>query len=223
MNTIIDKLHYISQQSEKGSHLTAISQALEAGCKWVQLRVKNQTLDVILENAIEANKLCHKYGAKLIVNDHPEVALKAGAYGVHLGLQDMSVAKARSIVGQKLIIGGTANTFQHVQQRVTEGVDYIGCGPYRFTTTKEKLSPILGLEGFKAILKQMRAGNISVPLIGIGGILPEDITALMEAGLYGVALSGAITKAEDRRAVVNYIYQQVNAPAINEPLNITPC
>jgi thiamine-phosphate pyrophosphorylase len=213
---MIDKLHYISQQPENGSHLTAISQALKAGCKWIQLRVKHQPADVILEYAIEANKLCNQHGAKLIVNDHPEIALKAGAYGVHLGLQDMSVAQARRIVGQKMIIGGTGNTFQHVQQRVAEGVDYIGCGPYRFTTTKEKLSPILGLEGFKSIVKQMRAANITVPVIGIGGILPEDITLLMDAGLYGVALSGAITKAADPKAVVNYIYQRLNAPTINE-------
>ena len=213
---MIDKLHYISQQPENGSHLTAISNALEAGCKWVQLRVKNQPVDVIMEYAIEANRLCNQHGAKLIVNDHPEIALKAGAYGVHLGLYDMSVAQARRIVGKKLIIGGTANTFQHVQQRVAEGVDYIGCGPYRFTTTKEKLSPILGLEGFKSIVKQMRAANITIPVIGLGGVLPEDITSLMDAGLYGVALSGAITKAEDRRAVVNYIYQRLNAQTINE-------
>jgi len=213
---MIDKLHYISQQPENGSHLTAIRNALEAGCKWVQLRVKNQPADVILEYAIEANKLCNRYGAKLIVNDHPEIALKAGAYGVHLGLQDMFVVQARRIVGQKMIIGGTANTFQHVQQRVAEGVDYIGCGPYRFTTTKEKLSPILGLEGFKTIVKQMRAANMTVPIIGIGGVLPEDITSLMDAGLYGVAISGAITRAADRKAIVNYSYQRLNAPTINE-------
>jgi thiamine-phosphate pyrophosphorylase len=213
---MIDKLHYISQQPENGSHLTAIRQALEAGCKWVQLRVKDQPADVILEYAIEANKLCNQHGAKLIVNDHPEIALKAGACGVHLGLQDMSVAQARRIVGQQMIIGGTANTFQHIRQRVTEGVDYIGCGPYRFTTTKAKLSPILGLEGLKAIVKQMRAANMTVPVIGIGGVLPEDITSLVDAGLYGVAISGAITRATDRKAIVNYSYQQLNYPSINE-------
>lgn len=213
---MIDKLHYISQQPDNGSHLTAIRQALEAGCKWVQLRVKDQPAGVILEYAIEANKLCNQHGAKLIVNDHPEVALKAGAYGVHLGLQDMSVAQARRIVGQQMIIGGTANTFQHIRQRVTEGVDYVGCGPYRFTTTKAKLSPILGLEGLKAIVKQMRAANMTVPIICIGGVLPEDITSLVDAGLYGVAISGAITRATDRKAIVDYSYQQLNTPSINE-------
>jgi len=213
---MIDKLHYISQEPENGSHLTAISEALDAGCKWVQLRVKNQPADVILEYAIEANKLCTQHGAKLIVNDHPEIALKAGAYGVHLGLQDMPVAQARRIVGQKMIIGGTANTFQHIRQRVAEGVDYIGCGPYRFTTTKEKLSPIVGLEGFKAIVTQMRAANITVSIIAIGGVLPEDITSLMDMGLHGVAVSGAITNAADRKAVVSYFYQRLNVPSINE-------
>ena len=213
---MIDKLHYISQQPENGSHLTAIREALEAGCKWVQLRVKDQPADVILEYAIEANKLCNQHGAKLIVNDHPEIALKAGAYGVHLGLQDMSVAQARRIVGRQMIIGGTANTFQHIRQRVAEGVDYIGCGPYRFTTTKAKLSPILGLEGLKAIVKQMCAANMTVPVIGIGGVLPEDIALLIDAGLYGVAISGAITRATDRKAIVDYSYQQLNYPSINE-------
>jgi thiamine-phosphate pyrophosphorylase len=215
-NAMIDKLHYISQQPENGSHLTAIRQALEAGCKWVQLRVKDEPAGLILEYAIEANKLCSQHGAKLIVNDHPEIALKAGAYGVHLGLQDMSVAQARRIVGRQMIIGGTANTFQHIRQRVAEGVDYIGCGPYRFTTTKAKLSPILGLEGLKDIMKQMRAANMSVPIIGIGGVLPEDIASLMDAGLYGVAISGAITRAADRTAIVKYSYQRLNTPSINE-------
>ncbi|WPV02038.1 thiamine phosphate synthase [Mucilaginibacter sp. cycad4] len=213
---MIDKLHYISQQPENGSHLSAIAQALEAGCKWVQLRVKHQPADVILKYAIGANKLCNQYNAKLIVNDHPEIALKAGAYGVHLGLQDMSVAQARQIVGNRMIIGGTANTFEHVQQRVAEGVNYIGCGPYRFTTTKENLSPILGLEGLKTIARQMRAANMTVPLIAIGGVLPEDITQLMDAGLYGVAVSGGITRAADQKAVVDYSYCCLHAPSINE-------
>jgi len=210
---MIDKLHYISQQPENGSHLTAISQALEAGCKWVQLRIKNQPADVILEYAIEANRLCNQHGAKLIVNDHPEIALKAGAYGVHLGLQDMSVAQARRIVGQKIIIGGTANTLQHIEQRIAEGADYVGLGPYRFTKTKEKLSPILGWEGINAIMRNLKAPHI--PIIAIGGILPEEITIIRETGVYGVAVSGAITYAANRPKVVQRMYKRLNAPSLN--------
>lgn len=210
---MIDKLHYISQQPENGSHLTTIRQALEAGCKWIQLRVKNQPVDVILEYAIEANRLCHQHGAKLIVNDHPEIALKAGAYGVHLGLQDMSVTQARHIVGQKMIIGGTANTLQHIEQRVAEGADYVGLGPYRFTTTKQKLSPILGWDGINTILRKLKSPHI--PIIAIGGILPEEITLIRETGIYGVAISGAITYAAKRTEVVQQMYKRLNSPSLN--------
>lgn len=213
---MIDKLHYISQQPKNGSHLTAIKQALEAGCKWVQLRVKNQPADVILEYAIEANRLCNQYGAKLIVNDHPQIALKAGAYGVHLGLQDMPVSQARDIVGEKIIIGGTANTFQHIKQRVAEGADYIGLGPYRFTATKQNLSPILGLQGYHIIMQQMQDADIRIPVIAIGGILAEDVATIMQAGLYGVAISGAITFADNQQQAVRQIYQQLNTPLLNQ-------
>jgi len=201
---MIDKLHYISQQPENGTHLTAISNALEAGSKWVQLRLKD---------AIEANILCKQYGAKLIVNDHPDIARKAGAFGVHLGLQDMSITEARRIVGNKMIIGGTANTFQHIEQRIAEGADYIGLGPYRFTTTKQKLSPILGWDGINAIMQKL--GSAHIPIIAIGGILPDDITAIMETGVHGVAVSGAITNAANRAKVVNQMYEWLNAASLN--------
>jgi thiamine-phosphate pyrophosphorylase len=212
---MIDKLHYISQQPQNGSHLTAIKQTLDAGCKWMQLRVKNQPDDVILEYAIEANKICAGYGAKLIINDHPEIALRAGAYGVHLGLQDMSIAEARDIVGKKTIIGGTANTFEHIKQRIAEGADYIGLGPFRFTTTKQNLSPILGLNGYETIMAQMRSANLQIPIIAIGGILPEDISALMQTGVYGVAVSGTITHATNPTQMVRHIYQELNNQCLN--------
>jgi thiamine-phosphate pyrophosphorylase len=210
---MIDKLHYISQEPENGSHLTAITQALEAGCKWVQLRVKNRPSDEILEYAIEANRLCSRHGAKLIINDHPEIALKAGAYGVHLGLQDMPISLAREIVGEEIVIGGTANTIEHIEQRIAEGADYIGLGPYRFTTTKEKLSPILGWEGINAIMRKITR---PIHIIAIGGILPDDITLIKETGVHGVAVSGAITYAANRAEMVQRIYKRLNAPSLNE-------
>ncbi|WP_069660220.1 thiamine phosphate synthase [Arcticibacter eurypsychrophilus] len=202
----IDQLHYISQPAADGSHLTAIKQALEAGCKWIQLRIKNQSPEEIRECAAEALKLCKLRGAKLIINDHPEIALSIGADGVHLGLEDMPVALARQFVGKNMLIGGTANTFQHIQQRVTEGVDYIGLGPFRFTTTKEKLSPILGLQGYIDILKQMDEAQISIPVIAIGGILPGDLQAIINTGVHGIALSGAITFSNNKQQTVKQVY-----------------
>ncbi len=207
---MIDRLHYISQQPRDGTYITAIEVALKAGAMWIQLRVKNQPKEDILQYALDARELCNQYGAKLIVNDHPEIALKAGAYGLHLGLDDMLVEKARGIIGQDMIIGGTANTFEHIKQRVAEGVDYIGLGPYQFTKTKQKLSPILGLEGYAEIVKRVRLAGIETPIIAIGGIEQQDVTAIMTTGLYGVAVSGAITYSSDPAKTVQQMYKQLN-------------
>jgi len=219
---MIDKLHYISQPALDGSHLTSIKNALVAGCKWIQLRIKDESETAILAAAIEAVELCKVYNAKLIINDHPEIALKAEADGVHLGLDDMPVSEARAIVGDNFIIGGTANTVDHVKQRVAEGVNYIGLGPYRFTTTKKKLSPILGLSGYEFIIQQCGAMQIQIPIIAIGGIEADDVPLIKQAGIYGVAMSGTITHAQDRPATVGQIYKMLNADRIIpvNPLNI---
>lgn len=189
---MIDRLHYISQAAY-GGHLEAIERVLLAGGKWVQLRIKNEPDSVVLRLAIAAAALCKKHGARLIVNDDPLIALKAGADGVHLGLNDMPVAAARAILGPGKLIGGTANTFADIRLRVAEGVDYIGLGPYRFTTTKANLSPVIGLSGYITLMEQVKKAGIGTPLIAIGGITAADIPLLMQAGLYGVAMSGAMS------------------------------
>jgi thiamine-phosphate pyrophosphorylase len=217
---MISKLHYISQPAIDGSHITAIKNALDAGCRWIQLRVKDAQEADVLAYAVEAVALCRPYGAKLIVNDFPEIALKAGADGVHLGLEDMPVSKAREIVGNKFIIGGTANTISHVLARIAEGVDYIGLGPFRFTTTKKKLSPILGLDGYTDIMNEIQNAGVKTPVIAIGGIETNDIPHIMRTGIYGVAISGAITHAADRTSVVNSIYAYLDSVQITSAANL---
>lgn len=193
---MIDKLHYISQSPENGSHLDAIEKVLQSGGKWIQLRVKKQPEEIVLDLAIKANVLCKTYGARLIVNDYPEIAKASGAYGLHLGLDDMPIRAAREIVGSQMIIGGTANTFQHILSRVADGANYIGLGPYRFTSTKEKLSPVIGLTGYQEIMDQVKNEGLDIPVIAIGGIEAEDIPSIIAAGLYGVAVSGALSKGQ---------------------------
>ena len=206
---MIDKLHYISQGNQISSQLDAIKNALDAGCGWIQLRIKNQPEREILKSALEAAKLCEKYKARLIINDHPLIAMESGAYGVHLGLSDMGIEKAREITGKEMIIGGTANTFEHIRQRVNEGADYIGLGPYRFTTTKQNLSPVIGLEGYKLIMQQMLDSNIRIPVIAIGGITLQDISLIMQTEVHGVAISGALTNNPDQKKIVEAIYRLV--------------
>jgi len=202
---MLERVYFISQQTATKTHLTALEEALDAGCKLVQLRVKNQPETVVLELAKAAKALCDRHHARLIINDYPQVAKLVNAWGVHVGLQDMAVREVRAIVGTNMIVGGTANTFEHIQQRVLEGVDYVGLGPFRFTTTKEKLSPVLGLEGYQRIMDQMRAAAIYTPIVAIGGILPDDVPGLRDAGVYGVAVSGAITNVVDKQHVIKQI------------------
>jgi len=213
---MIDRLHYISQETENISHLDAIQRALIAGAKWVQLRVKNQPNHIIFDLAIKAKTLCEKHGAKLIVNDYPVIALMANAYGLHLGQTDMSITEARTIVGNKMIIGGTANTFEQVKKRVIEGADYIGLGPYRFTNTKQNLSPILGLAGYESIMSRVWASCISTPIIAIGGIELDDIPLLMNTGLHGIAISGALTNTADPAPAIKEMYAALkNSTSVN--------
>jgi len=200
---MISSLHYISQQTPGATHLDNILEACEAGCRWIQLRIKNEAPETVLSTAMAAKAICSKYNATLIVNDHPGIAKQVGAHGVHVGKLDMTVAEARALTGETFIIGGTANTLEDILIHVKDGADYVGVGPYRFTTTKEKLSPILGLEGIAGIMRSLKDMGIHIPVIAIGGILAEDIPALMETGIHGIAVSGLITHAANKSQTVS--------------------
>ena len=190
-------VQFITHYTERYSHLDSVRIALEGGCRWIQLRMKEASPKDILPIAKEAMSLCRKYDATFIIDDFVELAKQIGADGVHLGKNDMPIAKARKILGKDFIIGGTANTFEDVQMLYKAGANYIGCGPFRFTTTKKNLSPILGLEGYQQIISQMKEHKISLPLVAIGGITKKDIPSLMQTGMSGIALSGSILRSEN--------------------------
>jgi len=179
--------------------ITASASAAELACRggvrWVQLRAKNLPAAAWRQLALDVQAVCRHHGAALIINDNPALALEIGAAGVHLGQQDMPPAEARALLGPNFIIGGTANTFADVEKLVAAGVDYIGLGPFRFTTTKEKLSPMLGLAGYAELLAQCRAAGFATPVVGIGGVALADVTALLATGLHGVAVAGALSGA----------------------------
>lgn len=200
---MISSLHYISQKTAGASHLDNILAACEAGCRWIQLRIKDEPEETLMAAALAAKAICSNYNATLIINDHPHIAKAVGAHGVHVGKQDMTVAEARTITGDTLIVGGTANTLEDILMHVKDGADYVGLGPFRFTTTKEKLSPILGLEGITRIMRSLSDMSIHIPVIAIGGILAADVPALMATGIHGIAVSGLITHAENKLQTVS--------------------
>lgn len=190
-------LQYISHFTPQISYAEGIRMALEGGCRWIQLRMKDAPAEEIIACAEEVLPLCRRHGAKFLLDDHVELVRQLGADGVHLGKNDIPVDEARTILGPDIIIGGTANTIEDIIRLHKQGADYIGCGPFRFTTTKKNLSPILGLDGYKSIVLKMKELGIDLPIVAIGGITVEDIPAVMGTGVSGIALSGAILGAPD--------------------------
>ena len=130
------KLQYISQGDTQEVQLNNIQKALEFGCRWIQLRFKKANVETLEQTALLVKELCQKFNALFIINDHVSLAKKIEADGVHLGLTDTSIQEARELLGEDKIIGGTANTYEDVVQRFREKCNYVGLGPFKFTTTK---------------------------------------------------------------------------------------
>lgn len=190
-------IQFITHSNSRYGYVEGARLALEGGCRWIQLRMKDAEEAEFLSAAKQIAAMCKEYGATFLLDDHVEWVEKTGADGVHLGKNDMPVDEARKILGANRIIGGTANTFEDVERLWRQGANYIGCGPYRFTTTKKNLSPVLGLEGYRRIIGQMKAHGINLPVVAIGGILQPDIKDVMATGVSGIAVSGAVLNAEN--------------------------
>ncbi len=190
-------VQFITHQTVSISYKESALLALDGGCKWIQLRMKGATDGEAEPIALELLDECHKRGATFILDDRVELCKKIGADGVHLGKNDMPVNEARELLGHDFIIGGTANTFDDIKRLRALSADYIGCGPFRFTRTKENLAPVIGLDGYRSIIEQMRQELVRIPVCAIGGIELADVPALLNAGVQGVAVSGAILRADN--------------------------
>jgi thiamine-phosphate pyrophosphorylase len=204
--TEMEGLLFITHRTEKYDYLQSVEIALAGGCRQIQLRMKDVSaagIEVVAEAAKvaevarQAKILCDEAGAELYIDDLVEVCRNVGAAGVHLGKQDMPPAEARAVLGDRYIIGGTANTFEDICMLHRQRVNYVGLGPFRFTTTKKNLSPVLGTRGYRAIIQRCRENGICLPILAIGGITIDDIPAIMQTGVSGIALSSTILNAKD--------------------------
>ena len=220
------RLQFITHYTERYSYIDSARIALEGGCRWIQLRMKDADETLLEETALIVQKMCKEYDATFIIDDKVHLCKKIKANGVHLGKNDMPIAEARKILGDDFIIGATVNTFDDVikstrqqdngQQTLSPFPhphphpypfphpfpspapvpNYFGCGPFRFTSTKKNLAPILGLDGYREIMKKMKENNIDIPLVAIGGITKDDVPELMKTGIDGIAISGSVLRAE---------------------------
>jgi thiamine-phosphate pyrophosphorylase len=179
--------------------------ALAGGVDVVQLREKHASDQEVLATARRFAVACAERGALLIINDRPDLAVAAGADGVHIGQDDMPVANAREIVGPERIVGLSTHTPGQID--AADGVDYIGVGPVNATPTKPG-RPAVGLE-----LVRYAADNARVPFFAIGGIDPTNVAAVRAAGAERIAVVRALVEAEDPRATARKLRQEVGVGA----------
>lgn len=181
------------------SHAEQVRALCEAGARFIQLRMKDASGDAWLSSAREAVGHCERHGAFLIVNDSVEVALASGAHGVHLGKLDLDWSRARARMGPGMLIGGTVNNAEDAARaRACGCLDYVGFGPLRFTATKRKLAPVLGLAGLADLIPLLGG----LPAWAIGGVVPPDLPGLRKLGASGVAVSSALF--ENGAVAANY-------------------
>lgn len=200
-------LQFITHSTPRYGYVEGAIEALNGGCRWIQLRMKDAHPDEVRQAVNRLKPLCREREALLILDDYVELTAELDVDGVHLGKHDMPPAEARRLIGEKYIIGGTANTFDDICHLVAQGVDYVGVGPFRYTLTKQNLSPIVGLEGYRDIVTQCREADITTPMVAIGGITCDDIAPLMATGVSGVAVSGAILNAENPKLTTQNIIE----------------
>ena len=200
-------IQFITHETETVGYVEGARMALEGGCRWIQLRMKDASDDEVRKAAAEIQPMCKAYDAIFLLDDRVELAKELKADGVHLGKNDMPVDEARCVLGEEFIIGGTANTFDDIERLARQGADYIGCGPFRFTTTKKNLAPVIGIEGYRDIIEKMKAAGIDLPVVAIGGITADDIDDILATGVRGIAVSGTVLRAENPVAMMKQIIQ----------------
>lgn len=200
------RAYYISQGQSPQEHLHFLQKMVDSGADTVQLRLKKISKEELFDIAYQVQKYCRERGCRFIVNDSVEIARAVDADGVHLGKEDTDPLHARNVLGFSKIIGGTANTLEDCLSLIEKKVNYIGLGPLRFTTTKKKLSPTLGINGYIDILSQLGDKRNLVPVIAIGGILCEDFIPLKEARVKGIALSGLLHREKNPKHIIQKIH-----------------
>ena len=171
-----------------------VEQALQGGVTMVQLREKNLSEAEIIVQAEELLELCHRYGVPLIINDNAHIALKVGADGVHLGIEDAPVSEIRKKADKDFIIGATAKTVEQAKAAEAAGADYLGVGAVFPSPTKQNAIRIT-TQQLKTI-----CGSVNIPAVAIGGIGLQNMNELKGGGMKGVAVVSAIFGAEDIKA-----------------------
>ena len=203
-------LQFITHKSDRFSIAEEVKMVIDGGCRWVQLRMKDVSDEEVKSVAEQIIPMCQDTDTILVIDDRVELTMDLKVHGVHLGKNDMPAVDAREYLGAGAIIGVTANTAQDIIAYKKVDVDYVGLGPFRYTTTKSNLSPIIGLDGYRDIITDVRNAGVELPIVAIGGITLEDVAELMSTGVNGVAMSGAILSAENPTEYTKRVIEALN-------------
>ncbi|MGB0932801.1 MAG: thiamine phosphate synthase [Lishizhenia sp.] len=200
----LPRIQYITHPKENFEDLSWVENLAEGGVQWIQLRIKENHFQTRFPNknyttffeetALKLAEKCKAFGVILTVNDNYSFAKHPNIDGAHIGKEDENHSAVREQLGEKKILGCTANSWEDIKNYNLKEIDYLGVGPFTFTTTKDKnkLAPALGIRGYRIILSQMKNKKWDTPVFAIGGIEEEDITMIMKTGVHGIALSGLI-------------------------------
>lgn len=195
------------------SHVEQARRLCAAGAKWIQVRMKGvEDPREWINAAGTIVEICKSHGAICIVNDSVDVAIAAGAHGAHVSWRDCSWGEARRVLGKKRLLGGTVNNEADARRAARANcLDYVGIGPWRFTTTKQNLAPVLGETGVRGLIAQLDG----LPAWVIGGLQPADLATVRRTGATGAAVSSALYR--DGRVEENYrLFRTAWGPALEE-------
>ena len=182
-----------------------IEEALQGGVTILQLREKELDEDSFINEAIEVKNICRKHGVPLIINDNVNVALKSGADGVHVGIEDMPIDEIRRTVPDSFIIGATCKTVEQAQSAERLGADYMGVGAVFPSPTKKNAVRIT-----REQLKEICA-SVSIPAVAIGGISLENIDELKGGGMSGIAVVSAVFSADDIQKAASLLKEKAKS------------
>jgi thiamine-phosphate pyrophosphorylase len=209
MKKYIEKLHFITHTIPHYTHIEQALLACEAGAKWIQYRCLSKADEELLIDINSIAEICDDWGATLIVTNHVHLKGKADIQGFHIEDMGADFAGLRQQIGEEYTLGGSANTVDNLIRLAKEGADYAGFGPFKLTTTKPNSSPLLGIKGYVEAIAKLKAENIHLPILAVGGIILQDIAPLLATGIYGIAASSAINRTEDLRGAYESFYKAI--------------
>ncbi|TDG37577.1 thiamine phosphate synthase [Pedobacter changchengzhani] len=209
MKKYIEKLQFITHDIPQHTHVEQAQIACEAGAKWIQYRCLTKCDEELLTDINEIASICDDWGATLIVTDHVHLKGKADIQGFHIEDMDADFIALRKQLGDEFTLGGSSNTVENLIRLANEGADYAGFGPFTITTTKPNNAPLIGINGYANAVKEIELLNIKMPFLAVGGVTLNDVDALLETGVYGIAVSSAINQATNMEDAYADFYEVV--------------